>query len=447
MMEVFSGMTFLAFVILLGVLITIHELGHFLFARLFGVKVESFSIGFGPALFKWRGKDDTVYQIAAIPLGGYVKMYGEDSMTEPIQGNVDKSAFSDTRSFHSKPNWQKMMIAFAGPLFNIVLAVILFVAVYMVGIKEPAYLSKPVVVGYVEKDSFAQKAGLQNFDRIIRIDGQEVRNWKEFMMVVSMKSGKSVSFEIERGGQTQSILVSLPEDLTKDRIGISPLIEAKVGNVFEDSPAAKAGVRQGDIIVGVNGIPVKSWYEFASFMQSLKQDSPVNLIIKREEKIISITITPTYSQELKRYTVGISPHFEQVLIQYSFSDAVLKAIEKTAELTTAIFGVVKGLITGDVSFKTLGGPLSIAKFSGEALETGITTFLFAMAFMSLQLGYLNLLPIPVLDGGLILILLIESIIRRPLPQKAKEYLAYFGFALIGTLMIYVIFNDILRVLG
>lgn len=440
-------MTFLAFLILLGVLITIHELGHFLFARLFGVKVESFSIGFGPALIKWKGKDGTVYQIAAIPLGGYVKMYGEDSMTEPVQGSVDKSAFNDPRSFHAKPNWQKMLIAFAGPLFNIILAVALFVAVYMFGISEPAYLSKPVEVGYVDEGSFGQKAGIQPFDRILRVDGQDVKNWKEFMMFVSMKSGKSVKMEIQRNGEVQTILVSIPEDLSKDRIGISPMLEAKVGSVFEGSPASKAGIQKGDIIVGVNGVPIKSWYQFADFMQSVKKDMPINLIVKRGDKVLSLSISPEYNKELKKYTIGISPFFEQKLIQYSFGEAVAKAVDKTGELTTAIFGVVKGLITGDVSFRTLGGPLSIAKFSGDALETGITTFLFAMGFMSLQLGYLNLLPIPVLDGGLILLLFIETIIRRPLPEKAKEYLAYFGFALLGTLMIYVIFNDILRVLG
>lgn len=439
-------MTFLAFLILLGVLITIHELGHFLFARLFGVKVESFSIGFGPAIFKWKGKDDTVYQIAAIPLGGYVKMYGEDSMTEPVQGKVDREVFNDPRSFHSKPNWQKMLIAFAGPLFNIILAFLLFVVVYMVGIREPAYLSEPVYVGYVEKNSFAQKAGLRPYDNIVKVDGTELKTWKEFMILISMKAGKTVIMDVKRDGKVIKIPISIPEDITKENIGISPLIEAKVGNIFENSPASKAGIEKGDIIVGVNGVPVRSWYEFADFMLNLREGKPVNLIVKRGEKVFSLTVNPVYNHDLKKYTIGISPYFEQKLVQYSFGESVNKAIEKTKELTVAIYSIVKGLITGEVSFKTLGGPLSIAKFSGEALETGITTFLFAMAFMSLQLGYLNLLPIPVLDGGLIFILMIESIIRRPLPEKAKEYLAYFGFALLGILMIYVIFNDILRVL-
>lgn len=438
-------MTLVAFLIMLGVLITIHELGHFLFARLFGVKVESFSIGFGPPIFKWKGKE-TEYQIALIPLGGYVKMYGEDSMTEPIQGNIDKSAFSDPRSFHSKPNWQKMLIAFAGPLFNIVLAIILFIAVYIMGVKEPAYLSQPVVVGYVEKNSIAEKVGIQPFDKIVKVNGKEVRNWKEFTIEIGMKAGKNVDIEILRNGSIQKISVILPEDMTKQSFGISPVLPAKVGKVLENSPAAKAGLKEGDIIVGVNGRPINTWFEFADFMASLKEKQSVNLLVKRDNKIFSIMLEPQYNEELKKYTIGIAPKFETVTIQYSPIEAVGKALEKTKDLTVAIYNVVAGLITGEVSFKTLGGPISIAKFSGEALETGVSTFLFAMAFISLQLGYLNLLPIPVLDGGLILILLIETIIRRPLPDKAKEYLAYFGFALLGTLMIYVIFNDILRVI-
>lgn len=234
--------------------------------------------------------------------------------------------------------------------------------------------------------------------------------------------------------------------MTKQSFGISPVLPAKVGKVLENSPAAKAGLKEGDIIVGVNGRPINTWFEFADFMASLKEKQSVNLLVKRDNKIFSIMLEPQYNEELKKYTIGIAPKFETVTIQYSPIEAVGKALEKTKDLTVAIYNVVAGLITGEVSFKTLGGPISIAKFSGEALETGVSTFLFAMAFISLQLGYLNLLPIPVLDGGLILILLIETIIRRPLPDKAKEYLAYFGFALLGTLMIYVIFNDILRVI-
>ncbi len=436
----------IAFLIMIGVLITIHEFGHFLFARLFGVKVEVFSIGFGPPIFKWKGKE-TEYQIAAIPLGGYVKMYGEDSMTEPVQGEVDQKAFEDPRSFHAKPRWQKMMIAFAGPLFNIVLAIFLFAFVYMIGIKEPAYMNEPVVVGYVEKGSFAEKAGIKPFDKIIAIDGKPVKNWKDFTITIGMKAGKSVILTIERNGEKIFAPINVPENITKETIGISPIIKPVVGKVLPNTPAEKAGLKEGDIILAFNGKPVKTWFEFVKIVGELKEKKPINLTIKRGENVFTVNIVPEYNETLKKYVIGISPKMETITVKYPFFEAIKKGFEKTWELTVAIYNVIKGLITGEVSIKTLGGPIAIAQFSGQALESGLSTYLFTIAFISLQLGYLNLLPIPVLDGGLIAILLIETIIRRPIPEKAKEYLAYIGFALLGTLMIFVIFNDILRVLS
>ena len=434
----------IAFLIMIGILVTIHEFGHFIFAKMFGVKVEVFSIGFGPPIVRWKGKE-TVYQIALIPLGGYVKMYGEDSMTEPVQGKSEKDTL-DPRSFAAKPRWQKMLIAFAGPLFNIVLAIILFAAAYMIGIQQPKYLNEPVVVGYVEKNSYAEKAGLKPGDKIIAIDGEPVKNWKEFTIKIGMKAGKTVVLDVLRNGKRISVTVKVPENISKDHLGISPIIPAKIGTILPNSPAAKAGLQIGDEIIAINGKPIHSWFELVDALSQIKDDKEVTLLVKRNGKIFSVKVKPEYNETLKKYVIGISPMMETITVKYGFAEAFEKAIERTKELTVALYKVIKGLVTGEVSIKTLGGPIAIAQFSGQALEAGIATFLFSMAFISLQLGYLNLLPIPVLDGGLILILLIESIIRRPLPEKAKEYLAYIGFALIGTLMIFVIFNDIMRVL-
>ena len=434
----------IAFLIMIGILVTIHEFGHFIFAKMFGVKVEVFSIGFGPPIVRWKGKE-TVYQIALIPLGGYVKMYGEDSMTEPVQGKSEKDTL-DPRSFAAKPRWQKMLIAFAGPLFNIVLAIILFAAAYMIGIQQPKYLNEPVVVGYVEKNSYAEKAGLKPGDKIIAIDGEPVKNWKEFTIKIGMKAGKTVVLDVLRNGKIISVTVKVPENISKDHLGISPIIPAKIGTILPNSPAAKAGLQIGDEIIAINGKPIHSWFELVDALSQIKDDKEVTLLVKRNGKIFSVKVKPEYNETLKKYVIGISPMMETITVKYGFAEAFEKAIERTKELTVALYKVIKGLVTGEVSIKTLGGPIAIAQFSGQALEAGIATFLFSMAFISLQLGYLNLLPIPVLDGGLILILLIESIIRRPLPEKAKEYLAYIGFALIGTLMIFVIFNDIMRVL-
>ncbi|WP_457644449.1 RIP metalloprotease RseP [Persephonella sp.] len=436
----------IAFLIMIGILITIHEFGHFLFARLFGVRVEVFSIGFGPPLIKWKGKE-TLYQIAVIPLGGYVKMYGEDSMTEPVQGEVDKSAFEDPRSFHAKPRWQKILIAFAGPLFNIVLAVILFASAYMIGIHEPKYLKDPVVVGYVHPGSVAEKAGIKPYDKIVAVDGKPVQNWKEFTLAIGMKAAKSAVVEIDRNGEKLILNIQVPQDITKEPLGISPVIPAKVGQIIKGSPAEKAGLQAGDEIIAFNGKPIRSWFELVDTLSTIKDKKEITLLVKRDGKVFPVKIIPQFNKELNKYVLGITPKMDTTIVKYGFIESFEKAIEKSKELTVAIYNVIKGLITGEVSLKTLGGPIAIAQFSGQALETGLAAFLFSIAFISLQLGYLNLLPIPVLDGGLIAILLIEMIIRRPLPEKAKEYLAYIGFALLGTLMIFVIFNDIMRALS
>ena len=432
----------IGFLILLGVLITIHEFGHFLFAKLFGVKVEVFSIGFGKPLIKWKGKE-TVYQIALIPLGGYVKMYGEDSMTEPVQGEIDKSAFKDPRSFHSKPKWQKILIAFAGPLFNIIFAIFAFTVAYMIGISKPTYLEKPVVIGYIQPESIAEKLGLKAGDKIVAIDGEPIKNWKDLTVKLGMKLGRKAKLTVLRNDKEINITVNIPEDMKKLTLGISPPIEPIIGFIEPNSPAEKAGLKAGDILLAINNKPIKNWYDLLEYMKNVKGEK-VKLLIKRNNKTLSVEIKPKFDKRLGRAIIGIAPKTDITVVKFGFLDALKKSIEKSYELTVSLGEVIKGLITGEVSFKTLGGPIAIAKFSGQALESGISTFLFSMGFISLQLGYLNLLPIPVLDGGLIAILLIEMIIRRDLPEKAKEILAYIGFALIGTLMIFVIFNDIIR---
>ena len=435
--------TVLAFLVLVGFLIWFHELGHFLIAKLFGVKVEVFSVGFGPPLFAKRF-GETLYQVAAIPLGGYVKLYGEEEKVE------------DPKAFSSKPNWQKILIAFGGPLFNIVLTIILFTLVFWAGTEVPKYMKEPVVVGYVEKGSWAEKVGIKEGDKILRIGDVEVKNWeslrKALVVNVLEKKTKAV-VELERGGEVVALEVNLPElETGQESLGINPHIPPVIGRVLDRipgvgvSPAKQVGLKEGDRILKINGQEVKSWYDAVRLIRKSGGD-PIKILIERNGKILEKEVIPATDPNTKRPILGIAPLTETVKESHPLGEAFSLALERTKELTIMTYEVLKGLFTGAVSVKTLGGPIAIAQFAGQAAESGIVPYLHSMAFISLQLGIFNLLPLPILDGGLILLFLIESIRRKPLPDKFKEYWQRVGFALIISLMAFVVINDILRLIG
>ena len=435
--------TLIAFLILVGFLIWFHELGHFLFAKLFGVRVEVFSVGFGPALVVKRF-GETQYQIAAIPLGGYVKLYGEEEKLD------------DPRAFSSKPNWQKILIAFAGPLFNIILTVVLLTVVFTAGVEVPRYVKEPPVVGHVEENSWASKVGIKPGDRILRIGSVEIKSWEEIRQAVlrnTLEGSRKVEILIDRGGKTITLKAVLPRIETgQESLGISPRIEPVVGVVFEKipgvgpSPAHQVGIKPGDRILEINGVPVGSWSEAVKLIRESKGEL-VKLKLRRGEKIIEKEVIPAIDPRTKRPVLGIAPKVETIKESHPPGEAFLLALERTKELFLLTFEVLWGLITGTISIKTLGGPIAIAQFAGQAAQSGIVPYLSSMAFISLQLGIFNLLPLPVLDGGLILLFLIESIRRKPLPEKFKEYWQKVGFALIISLMVFVVINDLLRLVG
>ncbi len=434
--------TIIAFLILVGFLIWFHELGHFLFAKLFNVKVEVFSVGFGPPVVS-KKVGETVYQIAAIPLGGYVKLYGEEA-------NIN-----DPRAFSSKPPWQRILIAFAGPFFNIALTVILFTAVYMIGVETPRYEKEPPVIGYVEKGSWGDKVGFQEGDKVLEINGKKVKTWEEFKKELLRGSleKRDIKILVEREGKIITIPAK-PVDIEtgKETIGLQPHIEPVIGKVFKElpggipAPAYQVGLKEGDRIVSINGIPIKSWYDAVELIRK-SEGKPLKIVVEREGKLIEKVIVPAIHPTTKLPAIGVSPKVETVKESYSFSEALTLAIQRTWELSVLTFKVLWGLITGEISFKTLGGPIAIAQFAGKAAESGLVPYLSSMAFISLQLGIFNLLPLPVLDGGLILLFLIEMIRRKPLPEKFKEYWQKVGFAIIISLMIFVLINDILRLIG
>ncbi len=435
--------TLLAFLVLVGFLIWFHELGHFLAAKFFGVRVEIFSIGFGPPVISKR-VGDTVYQIAVIPLGGFVKLYGEEEKV------------NDPTAFSGKPPWQKIVIALAGPFFNIMLTVLLFTVVFIIGMEIPKHMREPAIVGYVEKDSWGYKAGVKKGDLILKVGEVEIKSWEDLRKAVienTLQKKEKVILVVKREGKIITLTVSLPTIETgQENLGIQPYLPPVIGKVFEKlkgigiSPAYQIGLREGDRILKVNGKEVSNWYEVVKTIRS-GGGRPVKLLIERDGRLIEKVVIPAKDPSTGQAVIGIGPYMEVIKESYSLPAAISLALQRTWELFYMTFKVLWGLATGAISLKTLGGPIAIAKFAGQAAESGFVPYLSSMAFISLQLGIFNLLPLPVLDGGLILLFLIELIRRKPLPDKFKEYWQKIGFALIISLMIFVIVNDILRLFG
>ena len=430
--------TLLAFLILIGVLVWVHEFGHFLFAKLFGVKVETFSLGFGPSIVQKRW-GETVYQIALLPLGGYVKLYGEEDGEE-----VRK----DPLSFYSKPPWQRILIAFGGPLFNFLFAVLVFWIVLLKPQEVPLYITQPPVVEKVVPYSLAEKIGLKPGDRIVAVDGQKVQSWEQLDKILRWKVGKEVELTVERNGKTLNLKVKLGFDILKKGLGVEPYLPPVVGEVIKGTPAEQVGLKPGDRILEVNGKPVKDWYELVKLVRE-NGENPLHLKVKRGNKILDLTVVPKV-QKLPDGRVipylGITPKVEYKEVKLSPVEALQKAVDRTIYLSYLTVETIIGLFTGEVSVKTLGGPVAIASFAGKAAEAGISTFLNAMGILSVQLGLFNLLPLPMLDGGLILLFLIEWILGRPLPRSFKEWWVKIGFALIVTFMLFIFVQDIVRLI-
>ncbi len=427
-------MTIIAFIVLVGILIWIHELGHFLMAKLFKVRVDMFSIGFGPKIFA-KKIGETTYQLASIPLGGFVKLYGEEA-------NID-----DPRSLSSKPWWQKVLIAFGGPFFNIALTVILFAFVFTVGREVPAYMKEPVRIGYVEETSWADKVGIKPGDVLKRIGNKDIKSWEELYKFFVSNQGFEGIFILERNGREVSFNAKLPViEKGKEDIGIFPHLEPIIGRILPGSPAYQVGVKEGDRILEINGIKVNNWYEATKLIQK-NGIKPLKIKLEREGNVIEKTVVPQKDPTTGKPKIGVGVKIRTVKESIPFPESLTVAVERSYELTVLTFKVIGGLITGDVSFKTLGGPIAIAQFAGQAAESGVVAFLSSMAFISLQLGIFNLLPLPVLDGGLILLFIIEAIRKKPFSDKFKEVWQRLGFALIITLLTFVLINDLLKVFG
>ena len=425
----------LSFVFVLGVLIFVHELGHFLMARRIGVRVLTFSLGFGPKLVSVR-RGDTEYCVSAIPLGGYVKMAGE---------NPEEARTGASDEFLSKTKWQRFQVLIMGPVMNLVLAVLVMAAVLYQGATVPAFEQEPVVVGSFMKDSVAQAAGVQPGDRILTIDGRSVDTWEVFSMVIAGKAKRDVTVLIDRGGKPVELrMVPAAEGKFEiGTIGVVPVMHPEVVAVEKGTPADEAGVLPRDVVIAAGGERDVSNTRLIELIKA-NEGKPLPLEIKRAGQIRQVTVTPRKIRD----TVMMGAQLTQLELR-SVNPGVFEALKMSVVQNWTwgkmIVQTLAGLFTRDTSVKQLVGPLGIAQVTKDAAETSWVALFGLMAMISLNLGLLNLMPIPVLDGGHIAILALEGISRRDFSMKVKEKMLLAGFVLLLMLMVTVIYNDLTRI--
>jgi regulator of sigma E protease len=423
----------LAFLFVLGVLVFVHELGHFLVARYHGVRCLTFSLGFGPKLIQTK-RGDTVYCVSAIPLGGYVKMAGENAEDER-EGKDDE--------FLSKSKWQRFQILLAGPAMNFILAIVVMTVVLYQGAEIPVYQDQPPVVGSVIEDSPAATADVRPGDRIMSVAGREVNTWEELFYAVLPRADREVEVVLRRDGEMRSIMLT-PTGETEYNVGdlgVIPSISPQVVSVQSNSAARDAGIVAGDVIEGIEGRAVNQ----ESLVQTINDNPnvPLSLQIRRDGAQQDILVTPNLVDGVGLIGVFLQP--ETRTIEPGPFEAFTLSLEQNYEWSGMIFQTLAGFFTRDTSPSQLVGPVGIAQLSGDAAEIGWMSLFGLMSMISLNLGILNLLPIPILDGGHIAIMALEGVSRRDFSVKLKEKMLLVGFALLMTLMVTVIYNDLTRV--
>ena len=424
----------LAFLFVLGVLVFVHELGHFLVARFHGVRCLTFSLGFGPKLIQTK-RGDTVYCVSAIPLGGYVKMAGESAEDER-EGKDDE--------FLSKSKWQRFQILIAGPAMNLILAVVVLTVVLYQGAQVPVFQDEPPVVGSVTDDSPAATADVRPGDRILSVAGRDVDTWEELYNAVYPRADREIEVVLRRDGDVRSITVT-PVGQTKYNLGdlgVLPSISPQVASMQSSNSAARdAGILVGDVIEGVEGRAVNQ----NSLIEIINENPniPLTLQIRRDGVQQDLVVTPNLIDGVG--LIGVFLDAEMRTIEPGPFEAFTMSLEQNYELSATIFETLAGLITRDTPVSQLVGPVGIAQASGDAAEFGWISLFGLMSFISLNLGILNLLPIPILDGGHIAIMAMEGVSRRDFSVQLKEKMLLVGFALLMTLMVTVIYNDLTRV--
>jgi regulator of sigma E protease len=424
--------TLLSFAFALGVIIVVHEAGHLLVAKAFGVRVMTFSVGFGKRLWGFQ-RGETEYRVSAVPLGGYVRLGGESPE------DVDPS---DPREFLNKPRWQRILVYLAGPAANIILAILVFSVVFMVGIEVMSFPDMPALIGGVEASSSAAQAGLRRGDRILTVKGEPVESWQDVLLGVMGSPDRPVPLTIRRGQQTLAATVTpklVPRYDVGDLAGMIPMVRPQVIEIVKGQPAEAAGFRPGDEIRAVDGKPVIDSQAFVDAI-SPRAGQQVGVQVLRDGRPLTLTVVPRNDNGSGR--IGVKIGFYQ---RFGPSRAFVEGTRYSVQTVEQIFQILGKIFTRQLSAKgALAGPLEIAKQSGEAARLGFKYLLQLMGFISISIAVMNLMPIPILDGGQIFILMVEGVIRRDLSLRLKEIISQVGFVMILLLMFVVIYFDLLK---
>ncbi len=435
--------------VLIGVMINIHELGHFWAARFFDVKVEAFSFGFGPRLFGFR-RGETDYRFSLLPIGGYVKMAGE--LAGDGNPSSTGSVFADDpRSLPAKPRWQRLIIAFAGPFMNIVLAVAVLTGLYMVKFQKVAAADDQAVIGHVMPDSPAAKAGIQDGDRIIDMDGKKNPTWEDVGMEEVTSAYRPMHLTVDRHGRDYKTIVvpTLNERLGVGFAGWDERGEIQLGQVEPGYPADKAGLKKGDLLIAVDGQPLHSQIKFQEITKN-SGGKPIEIEYQRNGQKQSVTVQPVFAKidGPARWMIGVVPQqkLDFITTRLSFPDALGESVRQNEKGGMLMFEFLKGVVQRRMSAKNLSGPIGIAQLSGDAAREGPSVFFMLMATVSLQLAIINLLPIPIMDGGVIVMLLVEMLMRRDLSLNVKEAVFKLGFVTIVVILAFAIYNDISKII-
>jgi len=442
-------------VIALGFMVFVHELGHFLAAKWMGVRVLTFSFGFGKRLFGVQAgqfsfgrppitvsagdvpDDRTDYRVSLLPLGGYVKMAGEDP-SQPRTGNPGE--------FMTHPRWQRFVIVVMGPVMNVLLALLLLTVLNRYHYEEPAFETQAARIGDVAPDSPAAQAGLASGDLIARVGDLKNPTWEDVELKVAMSPGQSLPVDVVRNGQTRQVEIT-PRPEGRERLGVAgwaPCVSPLIDLVEDGSPASKAGILRGDRVTALDGHSILCWQDLPSALQATN-GKQVEITVARAGSEVHLQLTPVLGdiRGRKQWRIGVGLR-EVIVRQLTWPKAVGSSVDENIKNCVLTFEAVGKILTRQMSARSLSGPIGIAQMSGEAYRSGFSDLIRVSAAISLSLGIFNLLPVPILDGGVILLLLIESVIQRDLSLAVKERIVQVGLALLLLLTVFVMYNDLLK---